>query len=72
MNLTLDQLKTTVSELPSSERAELAHFLLGSLEQDEADFRSEWLDVAAQQMAERGRAKRLASRPRRFFGACHE
>jgi hypothetical protein len=52
MNLTLDQLKTAVSELPSSERAQLAHFLLGSLEQDEADFRSEWLDVAAQQMAE--------------------
>lgn len=49
---TLDQLKSTLSTLPVAERAELAQYLLHSLESPEAGARAEWLALAAQRMAE--------------------
>jgi hypothetical protein len=51
MNPTLQQLKDAASALPARERAELAEFLLRSLDgQDEA--RAEGLALAEQRMAE--------------------
>jgi putative addiction module component (TIGR02574 family) len=53
MNPTLQELKDAASGLPVSERAELAHFLLRSLDaQDEEGVRAEWLALAEQRMAE--------------------
>jgi putative addiction module component (TIGR02574 family) len=53
MSPTLQQLKDAASGLPLSERAELAQFLLRSLdEQDEQKVRSEWLALAELRMAE--------------------
>ena len=46
MSATLDELKTTVSGLPLIERAELAHYLLHTLEASHEGAASEWLDVA--------------------------
>jgi len=50
MSASLEQLKTTLSGLPAAERAELAQYLLQSLEEEEA--RAEWLALAQQRMAE--------------------
>ncbi len=54
MNLTLEQIKSSVCGLPVSDRAELAHYLLGSLDQDvdEERAKSEWLGLAEQRMVE--------------------
>jgi putative addiction module component (TIGR02574 family) len=53
MSPTLQDLKNAASGLPASERADLAQFLLRSLdEQDEEGVRAEWLALAEQRMAE--------------------
>jgi putative addiction module component (TIGR02574 family) len=52
MSPTLEQLKTTISALPAAERAELAQYLLRSLEPEEEDAKAEWLALAEQRMAE--------------------
>lgn len=53
MSLTLQELKNASSGLPADERAELAQFLLNSLEeQDEEGTRAEWLALAEKRMAE--------------------
>jgi hypothetical protein len=52
MSPSLAELKTTLSGLPAAERAELAHHLLRSLDQEEEDANAEWLAVAEQRMVE--------------------
>lgn len=52
MSPSLEQLKVTLSRLPTPERAELAQYLLRSLEAEEKDAKAEWLDLAEQRMAE--------------------
>lgn len=53
MSLTLQELKNASSSLPAGERAELAQFLLRSLDElDEEQTRAEWLALAEQRMAE--------------------
>jgi putative addiction module component (TIGR02574 family) len=53
MSLTLNDLKDVVSGLPVGERAELAQYLLRSLDdQEEERARAEWLALAEQRMAE--------------------
>ena len=53
MSPTLQELKDAASGLPLSERAELAQFLLGSLdEQDEQRCATEWLALAELRMVE--------------------
>jgi putative addiction module component (TIGR02574 family) len=53
MSLTLEGLKDAASALPAGKRAELAQYLLRSLdEQDEEGARAEWLALAEQRMAE--------------------
>ena len=50
---TLEELKNAASTLPVADRAELARFLLGSLDEHEAaDARAEWLSLAERRMAE--------------------
>lgn len=48
----LEELKTAVSGLPLSERAELAHHLLRTLEPVEAGAAAEWLALAERRMAD--------------------
>jgi putative addiction module component (TIGR02574 family) len=53
MTVTLQELKSAASALPIADRAELARFLLGSLDEGEAvDARAEWLALAERRMAE--------------------
>jgi putative addiction module component (TIGR02574 family) len=53
MSQSLQELKDASSALPESERAELARFLLHSLDDgEEADARADWLALAQQRMAE--------------------
>ena len=53
MNASLEELKTVLSGLSVEERAELAQYLLRSLNgTDEAGARAEWLCLAEQRMAE--------------------
>jgi putative addiction module component (TIGR02574 family) len=53
MSLTCQELKTAISRLPADERAELAQYLLRSLdEQDDEGARAEWFALAEQRMAE--------------------
>lgn len=53
MSLTLQELKHASSCLPADERAELAQFLLKSLEeQGEVGVRTEWLALAEKRMGE--------------------
>ncbi|GEM_PF-778659 len=54
MNATLNELKRVVINLPTSERAELTHFLLHTLDDsiDEEEIRAEWLDLAEARVAE--------------------
>lgn len=52
MDATLQTLKATAASLPAPDRAELAHFLLRSLDSEAADVRAEWLAVAEQRMAD--------------------
>ena len=50
MSATLEELKSTVAGLPASERAELAHFLLRTLEAADEGAAAEWLALAEQRM----------------------
>jgi putative addiction module component (TIGR02574 family) len=50
MSATLDQLKSTLSRLPEQERAELAQYLLRSLDAEESATEAEWMALAAQRM----------------------
>jgi putative addiction module component (TIGR02574 family) len=53
MQLDLEQLKEVAAELSAPDRAELAQFLVRSLDEDEAQsIRSEWLSVAERRMDE--------------------
>ncbi len=62
MSPSLEELKTTLSGLPMSTRAELAHYLLQTLEPVEEGAAAEWLALAEQRMAE-VRAGRVAGIP---------
>ena len=50
MNPSLEELKTTLITLPIDQRAELAHYLLRSLDAAEPDAANEWLTLAQQRM----------------------
>jgi putative addiction module component (TIGR02574 family) len=53
MVLTLEQLKEAAFDLPLPERAELAQFLVRSLDaQRESEIRAEWLSLAERRMAD--------------------
>lgn len=52
MTASLQELKTTVAALPLTERAELAHFLLHTLEPEEEGAAAEWLALAERRMAD--------------------
>ncbi len=52
MSPSMEQLKTTLSGLPVAERAELAQYLLRSLDSEDDDAKAEWLAIAEQRMAE--------------------
>ena len=53
MSATLLEMKDAASALPIEDRAELAQFLLHSLdENDVADAQAEWLALAGQRMAD--------------------
>lgn len=52
MSTMLDELKSTVSGLPVPERAELAHYLLSTLESPDEGAPAEWLAVAEERMSE--------------------
>jgi putative addiction module component (TIGR02574 family) len=52
MNPSLEELKLTLSGLPVPERAELAHFLLHTLEPAEEGAAAEWLALAERRMAD--------------------
>ncbi len=52
MNATLDELKSTVSGLPVPERAELAHYLLLSLETPDDGAAEDWLAIAERRVNE--------------------
>ncbi len=53
MSLTLEQLKDAASDLPLPERAELAQYLVRSLDEGEAaQVRAEWLALAERRMAD--------------------
>lgn len=52
MSPTLQELKDAASNLPVGERAELAQFLLRSLDEEEEGAREAWLTLAEQRMAE--------------------
>lgn len=52
MNLTLDQLKNSFANLSVPQRAELAHYLLESLEDEEEGAAEAWQSLAEQRMRE--------------------
>jgi putative addiction module component (TIGR02574 family) len=52
MSASLEELKTTLSGLPVPERAELARYLLHTLEPAEEGAAAEWLALAERRMAE--------------------
>jgi putative addiction module component (TIGR02574 family) len=52
MSPSLEQIKSTLSGLPISERAELAHFLLDSLESADEDVAEAWRAELARRVAE--------------------
>ena len=53
MSLTLQEFKKASSDLPTEERAELAQYLLRSLDElDGEEARGEWLALAEKRMAE--------------------
>jgi putative addiction module component (TIGR02574 family) len=49
---TIEQLKASLAELPAAERAELAQYLLRSLDAEEDGADAEWLALAEQRMAD--------------------
>ncbi len=62
MSATLEELKSTVSGLPVAERAELAHYLLRTLEAPDEGAAAEWLALAERRMDE-VRAGRVVGMP---------
>ena len=50
--MTIAELKVTLSALPLSERTELAHYLLNTLEPAEPEAGAEWLALAERRMAD--------------------
>ncbi len=52
MDSTIDTWKHQLSSLPSGERLELAHFLLGSVEPSGDDTEAEWDAEASRRIAE--------------------
>jgi len=62
MSATLEELKSTASGLPLSERAELAHYLLHTLEAPDEGAAAEWLALAERRMDD-VRAGRVAGIP---------
>ncbi len=52
MSASLEELKRTASDLPLSERAELAQHLLWTLDEPEPEAAAEWLAVAERRMAD--------------------
>ena len=63
MSTALEQLKTTLSSLPASERTELAQYLLRSFDpEDVGDVKGEWLALAERRMAD-VRAGKVAGVP---------
>jgi putative addiction module component (TIGR02574 family) len=50
MNSSLEELKTTLITLPAEQRAELAHYLLHTLDDAELDAAAEWLTLAQRRM----------------------
>jgi putative addiction module component (TIGR02574 family) len=52
MNRSVDQLKITLASLPVADRAELAQYLLRSLEPEEEGARGDWLALASERMAD--------------------
>ena len=52
MSPSLEQLKVSLSSLPAAERAELAQYLLRSLDPEEPGARDEWLALAVERLAE--------------------
>ncbi len=52
MSPSLDQIKNSLSGLPVSERAELAHFLLESLEPEDEGVAEAWRAELARRVAE--------------------
>jgi hypothetical protein len=66
MSPSLEELKVTLCGLPVAQRAELAQYLLRSLDSEEEGAKAEWLALAEQRTARFGLAGSSASRPRRF------
>ncbi len=62
MSATLEELRSTVSSLPVSERAELAFHLLRTLEAPDEGAAAEWLAVAERRMDD-ARAGRVVGIP---------
>jgi putative addiction module component (TIGR02574 family) len=52
MTSTLEQLKMSLSDLPPEERAELARYLLRSLDSEDEGAKAEWLALAESRMAD--------------------
>lgn len=52
MGASFEELKVALSALRTEERAELAQFLLGSLEPEEGDARRQWPALAERRMAD--------------------
>jgi putative addiction module component (TIGR02574 family) len=50
MSATLEELKATVSVLPAAEKAELAYYLLRTLEAPDEGAAAEWLALAERRM----------------------
>lgn len=52
MNSSLEELKASLINLPAQQRAELAHYLLDTLDGAEPDAAAEWLALAQRRMNE--------------------
>ena len=50
MNASLEEWKSALITLPAQQRAELAHYLLHTLDDVEADAATEWLALAQRRM----------------------
>jgi hypothetical protein len=50
MSPSLEELKTSLITLPAPQRAELAHYLLHTLDDAEPDAEAEWLALAQRRM----------------------
>ncbi|HTU17634.1 MAG TPA: addiction module protein [Gemmataceae bacterium] len=50
MNASLEEWKSALITLPAQQRAELAHYLLHTLDDAEADAGAEWLALAQRRM----------------------